>query len=158
MPSMPDQILIFAICLACICILSIAILLRPKQSVTDGQFVSMQMRISALEAEIKSLHKENSELRAYLLMLISDPSNTALHAIVRQKMTGGSASSVVEMVASGNVAGAIDLAWSQATPDKIDAFTLLKSRYVRLNNNQTLSEDERTRGMNGIASDLLAII
>ena len=158
MPSMQEYILLFALCLACICVLSIAILLRPKQSVTDGQFISMQARISALEGEIKGLHRENSELRAYLLMLISDPTNTALHAIVRQKMTSGNTSSIVEMVASGNIAGAIDVAWSHATPDKIDSFTLLKSRYVRIVNDQTLSSDERTRGLNSIASDLLALV
>jgi len=146
------------LCIACACILAIAILLRPKASVTDGQFLSMQARISALEGEIKGLHRENSELRAYLLMLISDPANTTLHAIVRQKMTGGAGGSVIEMVASGNISGAIDLAWAQATPEKIDSFTLLKSRYVRIVNDQGLSSDERTRGLNNIASDLLAMI
>ena len=155
---MKEHILFLAICLACVCVLAIAILLRPKASVTDGQFLSMQARITALEGEIKGLHRENSELRAYLLMLISDPTNTTLHAIVRQKMTGGSVGSVVEMVAGGNIAGAIDLAWTQATPDKIDSFTLLKSRYVRVVNSQTMSDDERTRGLNGIAHDLLAMI
>jgi hypothetical protein len=149
---------LIALVIVCVCILAIAILLRPKASVTDGQFLSMQSRITALEGEIKGLHRENSELRAYLLMLISDPTNTTLHAIVRQKMTGGSGGSVVEMVASGNIAGAIDLAWAQATPDKIDSFTLLKSRYVRIVNDQGLASDERTRALNNIASDLLAMI
>jgi len=156
---MSENIIIFvAVCIACVCILCIAIILRPSVSVTDGQFLSMQSRITALEGEIKGLHRENSELRAYLLMLISDPTNTTLHAIVRQKMTGGSGGSVVEMVASGNISGAIDLALAQATPDKIDSFTLLKSRYVRIVNDQGAHGDDRTRGLNNIASDLLAMV
>jgi len=155
---MQDYILPLSLCLACTCILAIAILLRPKQSVTDGQFLSMQARITALETDIKGLHKENSELRAYLWILISDPSNLAIQKIVKQKLSGATGGSVVELVASGNIAGAIDLAWEQAGPDKIDAFALLKNRHSRILNDQTLSHEERTRGLNGIAHDLLAMV
>lgn len=154
------EVMLVSVLVSAVCV-SVALIYRPKPSVSDSQFSAMMARISVLEAEQRNNHSEISQLRTYLIILLSDPTNEAIRAAIRKmvlKEEGGNA--IADLVSSNDIAGAIEaLVISAKDESQRTQATVIKSRHARLVAERArgaITQDDYSIAMNKLASDILA--